>query len=880
MQTTADIRSFFLEYFKNRGHTVVPSSPLVPHNDPTLLFTNAGMVQFKNVFTGQETLDFTKAASAQKCLRAGGKHNDLENVGHTARHHTFFEMLGNFSFGDYFKEEAIDLAWTLITKEWGIPAEKLTITVYSEDTEAANLWKKVAGLPDHKIIPIADKDENFWTMGDVGPCGPCTEIFYDHGDHIPGGPPGSPDAEGDRFVEIWNLVFMQYEKLVSGEMIALPKPSVDTGMGIERVAAVLQGVHDNFDTDIFKALIEASEELTKTTAIGKARDSHRVIADHLRSSCFLMADGVLPSNEGRGYVLRRILRRAMRHVQILGYKGSLMAKLYPTLLEKMGRAYPELERAAPLIVETLNLEEDRFRQTLDKGLKLLAEESQKTQKELPGDVAFKLYDTYGFPLDLTQDVLRAEGKSVDLAGFQKAMDKQKADARAAWAGSGESKTDTVWFELRDQLSGTEFLGYKTIAAEGVITALLSDGKPMSQVKKGDKIALLTNQTPFYGESGGQMGDTGMITSGTGKIEVEDTQRKLGDLIVHFGHVVEGTFKVGDEVHLGVNGQRRTLLRANHSATHLLHRALRKNLGAHVIQKGSLVAPDRLRFDFSHPKALTPEEIQIVEREVNDQVRQNTAVTVRLMTPAEATKEGALALFGEKYGDEVRVVAMGEEILEPFSVELCGGTHVERTGDIGFFKIISEAGIAAGVRRLEALTGRMAEDYAATQQTALQGLADQLKVTPHGIFEKVGQLFEERKSLEREVQTLRQRLATSGGGGESQKPEMVNGVPLIKRHLKGIPPQDLKPISDELKAEHKNGVFVIVGENDGKVSLVISVSPDLLARFNAVELIRKVVPTIGGNGGGGRPDLAQAGGFNAVGIPALFDALAAEISKVN
>lgn len=879
MQTTADIRSFFLEYFQNRGHRGVSSSSLVPHNDPTLLFTNAGMVQFKDVFTGQETLDFSRAASSQKCLRAGGKHNDLENVGHTARHHTFFEMLGNFSFGDYFKEEAIELAWTLITKEWGVPAEKLTITVYSEDTEAAALWRKVAGLPDHKIIPIAEKEENFWSMGDVGPCGPCTEIFYDHGPQIAGGPPGSPGAEGDRFVEIWNLVFMQYEKLSSGEMLPLPKPSVDTGMGIERIAAVLQGVHDNFDTDIFKALIEASEELTKAPAQGKARDSHRVIADHLRSSCFLMADGILPSNEGRGYVLRRIMRRAMRHVQLLGYKESLMAKLVPTLVEKMGRAYPELVRATPLIAETLNLEEDRFRQTLDKGLKLLAEESQKTPKELPGEIAFKLYDTYGFPLDLTQDVLRAEGKSLDTPGFQKAMDKQKADARAAWSGSGESKTDRVWFDLRDRLNATEFLGYKTITAEGLIDALLIDGVEVSEVKTGDKIAILTNQTPFYGESGGQVGDTGEIRSVSGaKILVEDTQRKRGDLFVHFGRVVEGPFKVGDVVHLKVDGDRRTLLRANHSATHLLHRALRKNLGAHVIQKGSLVAPDRLRFDFSHQKPLTAEDIQIAEREVNDQVRRNTAVTVRLMTPEEAGKEGALALFGEKYGEEVRVVAMGEDILEPFSVELCGGTHVDHTGDIGFFKIISETGIAAGIRRIEALTGRMAEDFASSNHKFVQDLADHLKVTPNAVPERVTQLLAERRSLEREVQSLRQRLATSGGSF-SEKPEMLNGVLFVKRHLQGIPPQDLKPIVDKLKAEHKSGVFVVVSENEGKISLVISVSADLLPRFNAVDLIRKVVPLIGGSGGGGRPDMAQAGGSQASGIENLFEAVAQEISGI-
>jgi alanyl-tRNA synthetase len=878
MSTTADIRSFFLEYFQNREHKVIPSSSLIPHNDPTLLFTNSGMVQFKNVFTGQENLGFTRATTAQKCVRAGGKHNDLENVGHTARHHTFFEMLGNFSFGDYFKEEAIEFAWTLLTKEWGISPDKLVITVYVEDTEAATLWRKITGFPKEKIIPISDKAENFWSAGDLGPCGPCSEIFYDHGPAIPGGPPGSPESEGDRFTEIWNLVFMQYEQLAQKELIPLPKPSVDTGMGIERIAAVLQGVHDNFDTDIFKALIEASEELTRTQAVGVQRDSHRVIADHLRSSCFLMADGVLPSNEGRGYVLRRIMRRAMRHVQILGYKGALMAKLVPTLLEKMGRAYPELIRAAPLMIETLNLEEDRFRQTLEKGLKLLSEESQKVQEVLPGEVAFKLYDTYGFPLDLTQDVLRGIGKAVDADGFHQAMERQKTEARAAWAGSGEVGTDRIWFELRDRLEATEFLGYKTTVAEGVVKALIKEGKEVSTAKVGDKIIVIVNQTPFYGESGGQMGDQGLIITPFGKMAVEDTQRKRGDLIIHIGQIIEGELKVGETVHLAIDEERRTLLRANHSATHLLHKALRKHLGTHLTQKGSLVAPDRLRFDFSHPKAIAIDDIRTIEREVNDHIRNNTPVNVRIMTPDEATKTGALALFGEKYGEEVRVVSMGEEINEPYSIELCGGTHVSQTGDIGYFKIISESGIAAGIRRIEALTGPMAEDFATTQQETVLSLADQLKVAPPTLSEKVSQLLEERKSLEKEVQTLRQRLAMSGGG-ESLKPETINGVALIKRQLQDIPPQDLKPIVDELKGEFKSGIFAVVSEKEGKVSLVIGVSPDLLPRYNAVDLIRKVVPHIGGQGGGGRPDLAQAGGSNGEGIETLFKELILEIGNV-
>lgn len=878
MITTADIRSFFLEYFTNRGHTLVPSSSLVPHNDPTLLFTNSGMVQFKNVFTGQEHLNFTKATSAQKCIRAGGKHNDLENVGHTARHHTFFEMLGNFSFGDYFKDVAIEHAWTLITKEWGVPIDKLVVTVYSEDEEAASLWKKIAHLPDEQIIRISDKAENFWSMGDVGPCGPCSEIFYDHGAHIPGGPPGSPDAEGDRFVEIWNLVFMQYEQVGSGELIPLPKPSVDTGMGIERIAAVLQGVHDNFDTDIFMALIKKSEELTKTKAIGPQRDSHRVIADHLRSSCFLMADGILPSNEGRGYVLRRILRRAMRHVQLLGYKNALLAKLVPTLIEKMGPAYPELIPAAPLIIETLNLEEDRFRHTLEKGLKLLSEESTKIKDHLPGEIAFKLYDTYGFPLDLTEDVLRGMGKSVDTTGFNQAMERQKAEARAAWAGSGESQTERIWFELRDRLQCTEFLGYKTPKAEGIIEAIICDGKEVTSAKVGDTVMIVTNQTPFYGESGGQIGDLGMMTSPTGKMEVEDTQRKLGDLIVHIGRLVEGEFKTGDSVHLEIEVERRDIIRASHSATHLLHKVLRNQLGTHVTQKGSLVAPARLRFDFSHPKALTPQELIHIELEVNYKIRQNTPVNVKITTPDEAKKEGAMALFGEKYGEEVRVVSMGEESHEPFSVELCGGTHVNRTGDIGYFKIISESGIAAGIRRIEALTGPAAEYAALTDNQTLTSLADQLKTTPTNLVEKVTQLLEERKGFEKEVQSLRQRLASSGGNGVILKPEMVKGVPFFKRHLKDIPPQDLKPIVDELKNEFKSGIFAVVSEMEGKISLVIGISPDLISSFDAVDLIRKVVPLIGGKGGGGRPDLAQAGGSSVEGIDPLFEALKGEIEK--
>lgn len=873
--TSADIRSFFLEYFKNRSHTVVPSSSLIPTNDPTLLFTNSGMVQFKNVFTGQEKRDYTKAVTCQKCIRAGGKHNDLENVGHTARHHTFFEMLGNFSFGDYFKEEAIEYAWTLLTKEWGLPVKNLLVTVYAEDAEAASLWKRIASLPDEKIIRISDKSENFWTMGELGPCGPCSEIFYDHGPHIPGGPPGSPEAEGDRFVEIWNLVFMQFEQVDSETIIPLPQPSVDTGMGLERIAAVLQGVYNNFDTDIFKALIEAAETITHIPAKGPAQDSHRVIADHLRSSCFLIADGVLPNNEGRGYVLRRIMRRAMRHVYLLGYKDSLMAKLVPALVEKMGRAYPELVQATPLIVETLNLEEDRFRQTLEKGLKLLQEETQKVKKILPGDIAFKLYDTYGFPLDLTQDVLAESGRTVDVEGFQKAMEHQKMDARKAWAGSGESKTDQIWFDVKEKLKATEFLGYKTTKAEGIIELILKDGQEVSSAQEGDAIILLTNQTPFYGESGGQVGDMGMISTPSGIMEVEDTQRKLDDLIIHRGYIKKGTLKQGETSLLEVNEERRSLLKENHSATHLLHKVLRQYLGPHVTQRGSLVSPDRLRFDFSHPKPLSTSDLQYIEHKVNQQIRKNTLVNTRLLSLEQATKEGAMALFGEKYGEEVRVVSMGQEEDIPFSVELCGGTHVTRTGDIGYFKIISESSVAAGVRRIEALTGSKAEDFSTEQHQLINHLSTLLKVPSQTLLQKTTHLLENYRTLEKNIESLQQRLATAGSE-DTLKPKIIKGISLYVRHVKDIPPQNLKSLVDELKATFDSGIFGVVGENDGKVSLVIGVSTDLMAQFNAVDIIRKVVHSIGGQGGGGRPDMAQAGGNNPQGIETLFKELALAI----
>ncbi|RMD64655.1 MAG: alanine--tRNA ligase, partial [Alphaproteobacteria bacterium] len=753
MASGNEVRSAFLDYFHRHGHEIVPSSPLVPRNDPTLLFTNAGMVQFKNVFTGQETRPYKRAVTAQKCVRAGGKHNDLENVGYTARHHTFFEMLGNFSFGDYFKDLAIELAWNLVTREFGLPRDRLLVTVYAEDEEAAALWKKIAGLPEDRIYRIPTSD-NFWQMGDTGPCGPCSEIFFDHGPHIPGGPPGSAEEDGDRFIEIWNLVFMQFEQIEPGKRVPLPKPSIDTGMGLERITAVLSGTHDNYDTDLLRSLIEASAEISGTSPDGPHAVSHRVIADHVRATAFLIADGVLPSNEGRGYVLRRIMRRAMRHVNKLGVREPMLWRLVPTLISVMGQAYPELIRAEALITETLKLEEGRFIQTLERGLRLLEEETARLGEgqPLPGEVAFRLYDTYGFPLDLTQDILRAQGRSVDLAGFEAAMQRQREAARKAWAGSGEAATEALWFEVRDKVGATEFLGYDTEVAEGQVVALIVDGRQVDAIEAGQEAQVITNQTPFYGESGGQVGDTGVLFNADGaEFQVTDTQKKLGDLHVHIGRLVHGRLEIGDAVEMRVDGARRAALRAHHSATHLLHEALRRRLGSHVTQKGSLVAPDRLRFDFAHPKAMTVEDIRAVEAEVNERIRINAPVVVRLMTPDEAIKAGALALFGEKYGDEVRVVSMGGE--DPtrggamFSTELCGGTHVRRTGDIGFFKIVAESALAAGVRRIEAVAAAAAVDYVQRLEAALNEAATALKVAPTQVPERASALVEERKRLE-------------------------------------------------------------------------------------------------------------------------------------
>ncbi|MEZ5811638.1 MAG: alanine--tRNA ligase [Rhizobiaceae bacterium] len=867
MSGVNDIRSAFLDYFAKHGHEIVASGPLVPRNDPTLMFTNAGMVQFKNVFTGLETRPYNRAVTSQKCVRAGGKHNDLDNVGYTARHHTFFEMLGNFSFGDYFKELAIELAWNLLTREFGLSKDRLLVTVYHTDDEAAAHWSKIAGLADDRIIRIATHD-NFWAMGDTGPCGPCSEIFYDHGDKIAGGPPGSADEDGDRFIEIWNLVFMQFEQVTPDERVDLPRPSIDTGMGLERIAAVLQGEHDNYDIDLFRALIHASQEATGTLAEGRNRASHRVIADHLRASSFLIADGVLPSNEGRGYVLRRIMRRAMRHAQLLGASDPLMWRLVPALVREMGRAYPELERGEALITETLKLEETRFRKTLARGLGLLADATGEMEAgaTLDGETAFKLYDTYGFPLDLTQDALRARDIAVDLDGFNAAMERQKAEARANWAGSGEAATETVWFSVRDKVGATDFLGYETEAAEGVVTALVRDGEIVDRASAGEQVAIVTNQTPFYGESGGQMGDTGTISGDGFSVTVTDTQKKADGVFVHLGTVEEGTATTGAEVVLAIDGARRTRLRANHSATHLVHEALREVLGTHVAQKGSLVAPDRLRFDFSHPKPIGATELERIEDIANEIVLQNAPVTTRLMAVDDAIAEGAMALFGEKYGDEVRVVSMGTALRgdkagKTYSVELCGGTHARATGDIGLVHVVSEGAVAAGVRRIEALTGEAARHYLDEQDRRVRRMAAALKTSPAEAVERLDAVLEERRRLERELAEARQKLALGGGGSaDTDKAETVAGTSFLGKVVTGVSPKDLKPLADAAKASIGSGVAVFVGVGeDGKASVVVGVTDDVVGRFSAVDLVRKASEALGGKGGGGRPDMAQAGG---------------------
>jgi len=862
MQSTNDIRRAFLDYFAANGHAVVPSAPLVPYNDPTLMFVNAGMVPFKNVFTGLETPPAPRAVSSQKCVRAGGKHNDLDNVGYTARHLTLFEMLGNFSFGDYFKERAIELAWNLVTRELGLDAGRLTVTVYHTDDEAWNLWKRIADLPDERIVRIATKD-NFWAMGSDGPCGPCSEIFWDHGPAIPGGPPGSPDEDGDRFVEIWNLVFMQYLQ-ESDEIVGdLPRPSIDTGMGLERIATVLQGVHSVFETDTFRKLIEASEALTGAAADGEGQASHRVIADHLRSTSFLIADGVLPANEGRGYVLRRIMRRAMRHAHLLGAREPLMHRLVPALIGEMGVAYPELSRAQPLIEETLQREEVQFRRTLENGLRLLDEATSGLGEgaSLPGETAFKLYDTFGFPYDLTEDALRARGIAVERAGFDEAMARQKAAARAAWKGSGQAAEGELWFDIAEREGATEFTGYASTEGEGQVVALVADGREVARAEAGSEVTVLTNQTPFYGESGGQMGDTGTISSEGGlRIEVTDTAKPLGRLHAHHGRVVSGSIAVGDTVHLTLDAERRDRIRANHSATHLLHAALRHRLGDHVTQKGSLVAEDRLRFDFSHPKPLTAEEIADIEAEVNAEIRHNAEVGTRLMSPDDAIAAGAMALFGEKYGDEVRVLSMGRAGESGhYSVELCGGTHVRATGDIGLLRIVSESAVSSGVRRIEALTGEAARNWLVGREDALKTVAAALKTAPEDVEARVAALLDERKRLERELAEARKQLALGGGGSPASADEEIGGVQFSGQVLQGMDPKALRGLLDEAKTRLGSGVAAIVAVNDGRASVAAAVTDDLTGRTSAVDLVRAAVAALGGQGGGGRPDMAQGGG---------------------
>ncbi|HWW47624.1 MAG TPA: alanine--tRNA ligase [Xanthobacteraceae bacterium] len=883
MSGVNEIRSSFLDYFAKQGHDIVPSSPLVPRNDPTLMFTNAGMVQFKNVFTGVEKRPYVRATSSQKCVRAGGKHNDLDNVGYTARHHTFFEMLGNFSFGDYFKDRAIELAWNLITKDFGLPKDRLLATVYAEDDEAFNLWKKIAGLPDSRIIRIATSD-NFWQMGDTGPCGPCSEIFYDHGEHIPGGPPGSPDEDGDRFIEIWNLVFMQFDQTAPGERTPLPRPSIDTGMGLERIAAVLQGKHDNYDIDLFAALIRTISEFTGVSGSGPQKASHRVIADHLRASSFLIADGVLPSNEGRGYVLRRIMRRAMRHAQLLGARDPLMWRLVPSLVHEMGQAYPELMTAQALITETLKLEETRFRKTLERGLAILDDETSalKSGDRLKGETAFTLYDTYGFPLDLTQDALRARGIGVDVDGFNAAMEEQRAKARASWAGSGDAATESVWFGLREENGATEFLGYETESAEAVVAALVKDGAKVASLKAGEQGAVVMNQTPFYAESGGQIGDTGVMLGEGVRARITDTQKKAGDLFVHMVTVEGGELRPGAALQLEVDHARRSQIRANHSATHLLHEALRQVLGDHIAQRGSLVAPDRLRFDFAHPKPISPDEIRQIEDLANDVLLQNTEVTTRLMAVDDARASGARALFGEKYGDEVRVVSMGAGSGNTlgWSVELCGGTHVKRTGDIGLISVLGESAVASGVRRIEALTGNQARHAANARTELAKSAAAELRTTLEEMPARIAVLIEERKKLERDLADARKKLAMGGVGsadGASANgagARQIGDTKLLARRVEGLEMKDLKSLADDGKKQIGSGVVAIVGINDdGKAGIVVGVTGDLVGRFNAVDLVRKGSEALGGKGGGGRPDLAQAGGPDGTKADAALDAIA-------
>lgn len=862
-KTVSNVRSGFLDFFKKNGHEVRPSSSLVPHNDPTLMFTNAGMNQFKNVFTGAEKLPFVRAATSQKCVRAGGKHNDLDNVGYTARHHTFFEMLGNFSFGDYFKQDAIELAWNLLTKDFGLNKEKLYVTVYHTDDEAFNIWKKLTGFSDNRIIRI-DTNDNFWSMGDTGPCGPCSEIFYDHGDKIKGGLPGTPDADGDRYIEIWNLVFMQYEQLATGERVSLPKPSIDTGMGLERISAVMQGVHDNYDIDLFKNIISASKHESQNTS---HETSHRVIADHLRSSCFLIADGVLPSNEGRGYVLRRIMRRAMRHAHQLGCKEPLMYKLVPSLITEMGTQYPELGRAEASITENLRAEEERFKQTLERGLKLLDEEADKirTGQKLAGDAAFKLYDTYGFPLDLTQDILRNKGLEVDTDGFEKAMENQREMARTAHKGSGDVATNKIWFELKEKLGSNKFLGYEQESAEAKIIAIVKDGVEVTSANASDKVFIVLNQTPFYGESGGQVGDIGEFA---GVATISNTSKPLDDFFVHEA-TLQKPIKLGDKITAQIDTKNRNAIRANHSATHLLHKALRDVLGEHVTQKGSQVSANALRFDISHNKPVSREEIAEVEKRVNEVIWQNTPIATQILSADDAIKAGAMALFGEKYGDKVRVLSMGVDAGKNYSVELCGGTHARATGDIGLFKIISESAVAAGIRRLEAVTRDEAFKYLSEQENTLRDMANSLKVATADLPARVEQIAAERKKLEKELTDAKKQIALGGGGGSAEvKPEKIGSINFIAKNFDGLDPKELRSVAENYLQQAE--VVAVTTVVDGKVSIVVAVAKSHTDKLSAVTLVQAAVAELGGKGGGGRPDMAQGGGADASKLGATID----------
>ncbi|ACT57961.1 alanine--tRNA ligase [Hirschia baltica] len=860
------VRSQFLEYFNSNGHEVVQSAPLVPQGgDSTLLFVNAGMVPFKNLFTGAETPAFLKATSSQKCVRAGGKHNDLDNVGYTARHHTFFEMLGNFSFGDYFKEQAIVHAWNVVTKVFGLPVDKLVVTVFSEDDEAAMLWKKIAGLSDDKIIRISTSD-NFWSMGDTGPCGPCSEIFYDHGPDVWGGPPGSPEEDGDRFIEIWNLVFMQFDQSKDGSRVSLPKPSIDTGMGLERIAAVLQGVHNNYEIDLFQNLIAAEEDVYGLKQSEKTLGSLRVISDHLRSSAFLIADGVTPSNEGRGYVLRRIMRRAMRHGHLLGSKEPQMHKLVPALVAEMGVAFPELGRAQASIVSTLEQEEGRFQRTLGRGLALLEDATSSMGKGdvLPGETAFKLYDTFGFPVDLTQDVLRAKGIEVDEVGFEKAMKVQRESSQASWQGAAEGDAVKVWFQTRDAHGATEFIGYSEEASEAELKTIIIDGELATTANEGQKAELVFDKTPFYGESGGQAGDRGEVRFAGGAVfRVLDTQKRAGDVFSHIGEMVTGDIKAGVKALLEVDSVRRSNIRSNHSATHILHAALRNNLGDHVTQKGSLVEEDKLRFDFAHSGTLSQVELDKIEAEVNAVIRQNSEVSTKEMAPDAAIEAGAMALFGEKYGDSVRVLAMGEALEggdKAYSVELCGGIHVRRTGDIAVFAITSESGVSAGVRRIEAVTGAAALEYLKGKVAIARSIADQLKSTIEKAPERVAALQDQKRALENELSDAKKKLAMgASAGGAAAGPEEINGIKLLTRVADGVPAKDLRGLIDDAKKQLGSGVTVFVAVNDGKAAVATGVTDDLKDKISAVDLVKVAAAAVGGKGGGGRPDMAQAGG---------------------